>query len=131
MFKTCYLARYFHFLLTFFIHYFSSVSLCNFFFGGGGGGGRGWRFGPLCCQPPLLIIPSSSPSFTGSRIFDFYQILYFYFFKVRIFLVKRSHVYSAISDNELLLLLLLTGVLLLVLFRNPAFRTPTFRFPLP
>ena len=79
-------------------------------------------------DPP--IIPSSSPSFTGSKIFDFYQILYFFFLKLRIFLVKRFRAtYTAgYINNELLLLLLFTGVLHLVPFRDPSLELPPSAF---
>ena len=134
MFKTCYLARSFHFLLTFFLHYFSSVSYAISSLEEGVGVGE--RFGGLdpsvANTPPPLIIPSSSPSFTGSRIFDFYQILYFFFFKVRIFLVKRFRaMYTALYNWWI--------VVIVIINRRPSFgpssgstfRTPTFRFPLP
>ena len=91
MLKTCYSARYFHFLLTFFIHYFSSVSyaISSSEEGVGGGGGRGWRFGPLCCQPPSPLFPAQVPVLPdlGSLIFIRFYISFF-FFKVRIFLLK-------------------------------------------
>ena len=57
MLKTCYLARSFHFLLTFFYTLFFIRFLCNFFFGGGveGGGGEGGGVGgldPSVANPP-------------------------------------------------------------------------------
>ena len=122
MFKTCYLARYFHYLLTFFLHYFYPKMQFLLW-------RMGWRAKGLGVWTPP-IIPSSSPSFTGSRIFDFYQILYFFFFKLRIFLVKRFRAtYTAgYINNELLLLLLFTGVLHLVPFRDPSLELPPSAF---
>ena len=118
MFKTCYSARYLHFFLTFLIHYFSSVSYA---IGGGGGGGEG--FGGLdpsvANTPPPLLSPAQVKVLPdlGSLIFIRFFVSFFVF-KVRIFLLKRFRaMYTAgYMNNELLLLLLLTGVLHLVLF---------------
>ena len=118
MFKTCYSARYFHFFLTFLIHYFSSVSYA---IGGGGGGGRGLEvWTPLLpTPPPPLLSPAQVKVLPdlGSLIFIRFFVSFFVF-KVRIFLLKRFRaMYTAgYMNNELLLLLLLTGVLHLVLF---------------
>ena len=111
-------------------HFFSTLFLSENAISSLEDGVEGKRVGSL--DPPPPIIPSSSPSFTGSRIFDFYQILYFFFFKVRIFLVKRFRPrYTAgYINNELLLLLLLlfTGVLHSVPFRDPSLELPPSAF---
>ena len=108
-------------------HFFSTLFLSENAISSLEDGVEGKGVGSL--DPPP-IIPSSSPSFTGSRIFDFYQILYFFFFKVRIFLVKRFRpTYTAgYINNELLLLLLFTGVLHLVPFRDPSLELPPSAF---
>ena len=86
---------------------------------GVGGGGGVWRFGPLCCQHPPLLSPAQVKVLPdlGSLIF-IRVFVSFFVFKVRIFLLKRFRaMYTAgYINNELLLLLLLTGVLHLVLF---------------
>ena len=109
------------------LHFFSTLFLSENAISSLEDGVEGKGVGSL--DPPPHYF-SSSPSFTGSRIFDFYQILYFFFFKVRIFLVKRFRpTYTAgYINNELLLLLLFTGVLHLVPFRDPSLELPPSAF---
>ena len=83
MLKTCYLARSFHFLLTFFIHYFSSVSYA---ISSLEDGVEGKGVGSLDPPPPLF--PAQVPVLPDLGSLTFIRFCISFFLKFEYFLLS-------------------------------------------